>query len=122
MDKPQAVVAVRRTRRNVIAMGKLLGAGVFGLALASRRADAANSGGKPCFLRGTRIRTVDGDRKIEDIRTGDLVVTKSGAAKPVLWRGGAIAGPRAPAGLSTSGRYASPGMRLGPIRRAQTCS
>jgi hypothetical protein len=83
MDTPQSLVAVRRTRRNVIAMGKLVAAGAFGLALTSRDADAAST--KPCFLRGTRIRTVDGDRKIEDIRIGDLVVTKSGAAKPVLW-------------------------------------
>ena len=83
MDTPQSLVAVRRTRRNVIAMGKLVAAGAVGLALASRDADAANT--KPCFLRGTRIRTVDGDKKIEDIRIGDLVVTKSGAAKPVLW-------------------------------------
>jgi hypothetical protein len=85
MDTPQASVAVRRTRRNVIAMGKLVGAGILGVALTARGADAASNGGKPCFLRGTRIRTVDGDRKIEDIRIGDLVVTKSGAAKPVLW-------------------------------------
>jgi Hint domain len=85
MVTPQASVAVRRTRRNVIAMGKLVGAGILGVALTSRGADAATSGGRPCFLRGTRIRTVDGDRKIEDIRIGDLVVTKSGAAKPVLW-------------------------------------
>jgi hypothetical protein len=85
MDTPQASVAVRRTRRNVIAMGKLLGAGILGVALTSRGADAASNGGKPCFLRGTRIRTVDGNRKIEDIRIGDLVMTKSGAAKPVLW-------------------------------------
>ena len=85
MDTPQASVAVRRTRRNVMAMGKLLGAGILGVALASRGADAASNGGKPCFLRGTRIRTVDGDRKIEDIRIGDLIMTKSGAAKPVLW-------------------------------------
>ncbi len=85
MEMPQAKVAIRRTRRNVIAMGKLLGAGALGIALTSGGADAAGNNGKPCFLRGTRIRTVDGDRKIEDIRIGDLVVTKAGIAKPVRW-------------------------------------
>ena len=47
MDTPQSLIAVRRTRRNVIAMGKLVAAGVFGLALTSRGADAASNGGKP---------------------------------------------------------------------------
>jgi Hint domain len=83
METPRASTAVRRTRRNVIAMGKLLGLGALGVALTARGAGAAT--GKPCFLRGTRIRTVDGDKKIEDIRIGDLVVTRSGATKPVRW-------------------------------------
>jgi hypothetical protein len=85
MERPSISTAMRRTRRNVIAMGKLLGAGALGIALTSRGTEAANSGGKPCFLRGTRIRTADGDRKIEDICIGDLVVTKAGTAKPVRW-------------------------------------
>jgi hypothetical protein len=49
MDTPQASVAVRRTRRNVMAMGKLLGAGILGVALASRGADAARNGASPAF-------------------------------------------------------------------------
>jgi hypothetical protein len=85
MEMPRPLIAVRRTRRNVIAMGKLLGAGVLGVALTSRDAEAQKGGGKPCFLRGTRIRTVDGDKKIEEIRIGDLVITAAGTAKPVRW-------------------------------------
>jgi Hint domain len=85
MEKANVSAAIRRTRRNVIAMGKLLGVAAFGIALSPRGADAATSGGKPCFLKGTRIRVVGGEKKIEDIRIGDMVVTRSGQAKPVRW-------------------------------------
>jgi Hint domain len=85
METPNVSTAIRRTRRNVIAMGKLLGVAVFGIAVSPGSGEAATSGGKPCFLKGTRIRVAGGEKKIEDIRIGDLVVTKSGIAKPVRW-------------------------------------
>ena len=39
-----------------------------------------------CFATGTRIATPDGDRTIETIKPGDLVLTHDGRAAPVIWR------------------------------------
>ena len=40
-----------------------------------------------CFCLGTAILTDRGDVAVETLRPGDLVVTKSGALRPVLWVG-----------------------------------
>ena len=39
-----------------------------------------------CFATGTRIATPDGDRTVETINPGDLVLTHDGRAVPVIWR------------------------------------
>lgn len=40
-----------------------------------------------CFVAGTRIATPRGERPVETLRVGDLVVTVSGHAVPVVWLG-----------------------------------
>ena len=40
-----------------------------------------------CFTRGTMIRTPDGDRAVEDLKAGDLVVTKDHGPQPIRWIG-----------------------------------
>ena len=40
-----------------------------------------------CFLRGTKIQTAKGERKIEDLAVGDLLPTMFGGLRPVQWIG-----------------------------------
>jgi hypothetical protein len=87
------------TRRNLVAAGAAVVA-----ALATKTAHAKNGhghghgnghgngrggggGGANCILRGTIIRTPDGEREISDLRIGDLVVTYLGVIKPIKWIG-----------------------------------
>src|SRR5579871_3416454 len=93
---------MQRTRRNIVKMGAIL---TFAALNSVSRTDpaSANCGndkpvgkgcepGNPgkaqnCFLRGTTIRTVSGDRKIEDLKAGDLLPTMFGGPRPVQWIG-----------------------------------
>ena len=43
------------------------------------------SAGIPCFAIGTLIRTVDGEVPVEDLKVGDLVVTRDNGPRPLLW-------------------------------------
>ena len=40
-----------------------------------------------CFLKGTKILTAEGERKIEDLAIGDLLPTMFGGLRPVQWIG-----------------------------------
>jgi hypothetical protein len=40
-----------------------------------------------CFLKGTKIRTLHGDRKIEELTAGDLLPTVFGGTSPIRWIG-----------------------------------
>jgi hypothetical protein len=42
-----------------------------------------NGNGGHCFLRGTKIQTADGERRIEDLAVGDLLPTVFGGLRPI---------------------------------------
>ena len=43
--------------------------------------------GPPCFTPGTMIATPDGERRVEELKLGDLVLTADHGAQPLMWIG-----------------------------------
>lgn len=41
----------------------------------------------PCFVEGSRILTPEGERPVETLRAGDLVITQDAGARPIRWIG-----------------------------------
>ena len=90
----KAPTGIRRSRRNLVKAG-VIGASAILAHLSEIKAAAANCGhnGKDvgegcesqCFLKGTMIRTADGDRKIEDLTAGDLLPGFFGGIRPIQW-------------------------------------
>jgi hypothetical protein len=98
---------VQRTRRNILKMGALVGPIAMGrihsaaaepiickkipfiglLCDLPPKGPPGGGGGGNCFLKGTKIRTAEGERKIEDLATGDLLPTMFGGLRPVRWIG-----------------------------------
>jgi hypothetical protein len=88
----------RRTRRNIMKIGAVLVPATLAkvsqaAAFARPPHDQDNQGnqrgqrgGDPnCFLKGTKIRTAEGERKIEDLAIGDLLPTLFGGLQPIQW-------------------------------------
>ena len=94
---------MQRTRRNIMKMGAIVVpatlATVHSAAAASqfwvatcpgswqRPGWSRAAGGGNCFLKGTKILTAEGERKIEDLAIGDLLPTMFGGLRPVQWIG-----------------------------------
>jgi hypothetical protein len=75
----------KRTRRNVLAIGGIFVGAAF--SRFSNRPASARPRPAGCFLSGTRMLTPNGERRIEDLKIGDLVTTSGGNAKPIEWIG-----------------------------------
>jgi hypothetical protein len=96
---------IRRSRRNLIKVGAIAGAAVLASLTTPKLAAAGNGngqggngqggngqggngqGGAQCFLKGTKIRTAEGDKKVQDLSLGDLLPTVFGGICPIQWIG-----------------------------------
>ena len=95
---------MQRTRRNVMKIGAILvpatlarvspaaaggqgGNGQGGNGQGGNGQGGNGQGGSSCFLKGTNIKTADGERRIEDLAIGDLLPTVFGGLRPVQWIG-----------------------------------
>jgi Hint domain len=84
-DGEDAGLTSRRTRRNIMAMGAIFGSVVLAKTTALACPPALCTFN--CFLKGTKIRTAEGERKIEDLAIGDLLPTMFGGLRPIQWIG-----------------------------------
>jgi hypothetical protein len=75
---------VQRTRRNLT---KAASVALTALLALSARPKSALAQLHPCFLKGTRIRTTRGYRKVEDLAIGDVLPTEFGGLTPIQWIG-----------------------------------
>src|SRR3984957_7394283 len=101
MTNVQENPGAQRTRRNIVKAVPILASAVA-LSLATTKGafagqndqgqDNNNQGqnGGPrgmCFLKGTKIQTAEGERKVEDVKIGELLPTRFGGLRPVQWIG-----------------------------------
>ncbi len=111
MDLENLPRGIQRSRRNLIKMGTVTASAIFAVLTKTTMAAAGPPGPRPgppgpppgppgppsgppgptprpmCFLKGTTIRTADGDRKIEDLAVGDLLPGFFGGTSPIQWIG-----------------------------------
>jgi hypothetical protein len=74
----------------------------------------------PCFTRGTRLDTPYGPRRIEDLRIGDLVLTRDDGPRPIRWIGRrqvAATGRFAPVRIAAGVMGATEDVLVSPLHR-----
>lgn len=77
---------LRHTRRNFMKIGAIAASAAVAVLHHSQRAAAQcdpNSEVCFCFLKGMRVRTVDGDRDVQDLGVGDRLPTVFGGTRPI---------------------------------------
>lgn len=75
------------------------------IAVAGSELNAENTG-VVCFVEGTSIKTIRGDIPVEDLKTGDMVLTAAGSYEPIIWRDHTA--------ITTAQQKAAPNLR--PVR------
>jgi hypothetical protein len=88
-DQEQSSEKVELSRRNTVKIGLKIGAILGAMAVTRVEKAIACTGMHACncFLKGTKILTAEGERKIEDLAIGDLLPTMFGGLRPVQWIG-----------------------------------
>ena len=100
MTNKQENLGAQRTRRNIVKMGAIAVPAILATVHSAAAVVTAvtlitagiirsgnGQGGSNCFLKGTKILTADGERKIEDLAIGDLLPTMFGGLRPIQWIG-----------------------------------
>jgi len=83
-DVENLTVRVQRTRRNVLKMGVILAPAALARTKTARAAPACAVRCN-CFLKGTKIQTAEGKRKVEDLAMGETLPTMFGGMAPIQW-------------------------------------
>jgi hypothetical protein len=75
--------------RNLLAIGAIAASAAVARSTRALADNDCDSGGDTgcCFLRGTKIQTVPGERNVEDLAIGDLLPTVFGGIRPIQWIG-----------------------------------
>ena len=90
LEKPPTGIGT--SRRNLIKAGAIGASAILAYLSTTKPAatdceDDSKDDGCHCFLKGTMIRTADGDRKIEDLTLSDLLPTVFGGICSIQWIG-----------------------------------